>query len=325
MAVGGDWDSGHSSIVAMPIFHVAGVNIGLIGLVQGLKNVILGEFDPTLVLDLMEQHKIRYAFYVPAVIMFLNAMPDVRERDFSSLKLMLYGASPIAEDVLLTAKDIFKCDFVQVYGLTETSGAATALPPEDHDPARGKLRSCGLPNPNTEIRIMNEDGKDCAPHEVGEIIYKSGALMKGYWRNPEATTKAIRDGWFWTGDAGYLDEEGYLYIHDRVKDMIVSGAENIYPAEIENALFAMPEIGDVAVIGIPDDKWGESVKAVVVVKPGETVTAEEIIAFARTKIAGFKTPRSVDFVDALPRNPSGKILKKDLRAPYWKGRDRQVG
>ena len=320
----GDWDEGEASIVAMPIFHVAGVNVGIIGLAQGLKNIILKDVDPVVILDLMEKYRIRYAFYVPAVILFLNSIPGVRERDFSNLEVLLYGASPISEDVLLTAKDIFKCKFIQVYGLTETCGAGTILEPEDHDPSLGRLRSCGKVAPTAELKIVDSKGNSLGPNEVGEIAYRSKSVMKGYWKNEEATKKSISSGWFSTGDAGYLDADGYLYIHDRIKDMIVSGGENVYPAEVENALFDHPAIGDVAVIGVPDDKWGEAVKAVVVLKPGAEATEDEIISYSRTKIAGYKIPKSIDFTDVLPRNPTGKLLKRELRKPYWQGKDRQI-
>ena len=320
----GDWQAGEASIIAMPIFHVAGANLGVIGLAQGLKNVILRDIDPVVILDLLEQHRIRYAFFVPAVILFLNSVPGVAKRDFSNLEIILYGASPISEEVLLTATEIFKCKFCQVYGLTETSGAGTMLPPEDHDPARGKLRSCGKPAATAEVRIIGHDGEILPANEVGEILYRSGSLMKGYWKNDEATAKSIKDGWFYTGDAGYLDDEGYLFIHDRIKDMIVSGGENVYPAEVENALFNHPAIADVAVIGVPDDKWGEAVKAVVVLKPNQSASEEEIIRHAKENIAGYKVPKSIDFVAALPRNPTGKLLKRELRAPYWEAKGRQI-
>jgi acyl-CoA synthetase (AMP-forming)/AMP-acid ligase II len=320
----GDWNEGEASIVAMPIFHVAGVNVGVVGLCQGLTNVILKDVDPVVILDLLEKYKIKYAFFVPAVIMFLNSIPGVRDRDFSNLDMLLYGASPISEEVLLTAKEIFKCDFCQVYGLTETCGAGTILPPEDHDPALGKLRSCGKPAPTAEICILSEQGKRLPPNEVGEIVYQSKSLMKGYWNKSEATAKSIQDGWFFTGDAGYLDEDGYLYIHDRIKDMIVSGGENVYPAEVENALFAHEAVGDVAVIGVPDDKWGEAVKAIIVLKPNSEANEADIISHCRDKIAGYKVPKSIDFTDVLPRNPSGKLLKRELRKPYWEGKTRQI-
>jgi len=174
------------------------------------------------------------------------------------------------------------------------------------------------------VRIIGAQAVDAAPNVVGEIAYASACLMKGYWKNDEATAKAIVDGWFYTGDAGYLDEDGFLYIHDRIKDMIVSGGENVYPAEVENALADHPAVADVAVIGVPDEKWGEAVKAVVVLKPGEKVNEADIIQYTKRKIAGYKTPKSIDFVDVLPRNPTGKLLKRELRAPYWENQERQI-
>jgi acyl-CoA synthetase (AMP-forming)/AMP-acid ligase II len=209
--------------------------------------------------------------------------------------------------------------------MTETTGSATYLPPADHDPAGNqRMRSAGKPFPGVRIKVVNEQGRDLPPGEVGEICIASPVNMKSYWNLPEATEKTLVDGFVHTGDAGYLDEDGYVYVHDRVKDMIVSGGENIYPAEVESALFGHPAVADVAVIGVPDDRWGEAVKAVVVVKPGARVQADELVGYARGRIAGYKLPKSVDFIDELPRNPSGKILKRELRKPYWEGRDRHV-
>lgn len=321
----GQYEPDDVVLIAMPIFHVAGVNIGLLTLAQGAHGVVLGETDPAEILRLIATKRITYAFLVPALILFVIQHPDARTTDFSSLKNISYGASPISDDVLLRAKTMFGCGFLQVYGLTETTGGGTFLQPEDHDPARGKLRSCGRPAPGHEIRVVGPDNRALPPGEVGEIQIRSGNVMKGYWNKPEATTRAVcPERWFSTGDAGFFDQDGYLYIHDRVKDMIVSGGENIYPAEVENALMGHPAIADVAVIGVPDERWGEAVKAIVVKKPGVEAHPAEIIAFARERIAGFKLPKSVDFTDALPRNPSGKVLRKDLRKPYWEGRDRQV-
>jgi acyl-CoA synthetase (AMP-forming)/AMP-acid ligase II len=319
-----DWKQGEVNLVCMPLFHVAGVNVGIIGNTHGTKNVILKDVDPALILRLIEKEKINIAFMVPAVILFLLQQPAIKTTDVSSIRQILYGASPIAEDVLRQAQATFGCDFVQLYGLTETTGGATHLPPHAHDPAKGKLRSCGIPNPMTQVRIVDEKGHDVPQGGVGEILIKGGSLMKGYWNKPQATTESIKDGWFHSGDAGYFDADGYLYIHDRVKDMIVSGGENVYPAEVENALFGHPAIADVAVIGVPDERWGEAVKACVVLKPGEKAEAADIIAFAKTRIAGYKVPKSIDFIAALPRNPSGKILRRELRAPYWEGRARMV-
>ncbi len=319
-----DWKRGEVNLVCMPLFHVAGVNIGVIGHAHGTKNIILKDVDPQAILKLIEGEKINVAFMVPAVILFLLQQPNIKTTDVSSLRQILYGASPIAEDVLRQAQATFNADFIQLYGLTETTGGATYLPPEAHDPAKGKLRSCGIPYPNMQIRVVDEKGNDVPQGDVGEIVIKGGMVMKGYWNRPEATAEAVKDGWFHSGDAGYFDADGYLYIHDRVKDMIVSGGENIYPAEVENALFGHPAVADVAVIGVPDERWGEAVKACVVLKPGMSVEPGEIIAFAKTRIASYKVPKSIDFIEALPRNPSGKILRRELRKPFWEGRARMV-
>ena len=201
----------------------------------------------------------------------------------------------------------------------------TVLEPHDHsDPDARKMASCGKPYPGVEIAIADEHDNVLPPDTVGEILIKGSSLMNGYWRLPEATAKTLRDGWLHSGDAGYLDQEGFLYIYDRVKDMIVSGGENVYPAEVESALYEHPAVQDVAVIGVPSDKWGEAVKAVIVKKQGAVVSESELISFAKQKIAGYKVPKSVDFTDLLPRNASGKLLKKDIRAPYWEGMDRQI-
>ncbi len=319
------YDAGENVMNAMPLFHVAGVNVGILGAAQGARTIVLPEINPVEILDLIEQQEINHAFFVPAVILMLSQMPDFRERDYSKLKQIFYGASPITEDLLVTAVEVMGARFTQVYGLTETTGGGTYLPPEAHEPSWGKLRSCGVPYPSTIIRCVDEDGNAVPTGEVGEIVIQSDFVMKGYWNRPEATEDAIRNGFFHTGDAGYFDEDGFLFIHDRVKDMIVSGGENVYPAEVENAIFGHPEVADVAVIGVPDEKWGEAVKAIIVPKDGAQPTPESIIAWTREKIAGYKCPKSVDYIDALPRNPSGKILRKDLREPYWAGQERRVG
>ncbi|MGI9438863.1 MAG: AMP-binding protein, partial [Parvibaculales bacterium] len=319
------WQGDEHVLLCMPLFHIAGVNVGLIGLHEGCKVTVLPEVDPAEILRLIEDEKVNLLFMVPAVILFVMQQPDIATRDVSSVRQVIYGASPIAEELLVQAAAKFKCDFVQVYGLTETTGGGTNLKPADHDAARNKLRSCGKPNDGVELRIVDEAGNDVPQGEVGEIIMRGGSIMKGYWNKPDATTDAVKDGWFYSGDAGFLDEEGYVFIHDRVKDMIVSGGENVYPAEVENALFAHPDIADVAVIGVPSEKWGEAVKACVVTAEGKNPSEDEIIDFARERIAGYKLPKSVDFVDALPRNPSGKILRRQLREPYWEGHERRVG
>jgi fatty-acyl-CoA synthase len=321
----GDFGAGEANLVAMPNFHVAGTNMGVATLAQGATAIIQREVNPGEILDLIARHRIKSAFLVPAVIGMLVQHPKIREADISSLRSMFYGASPIAEALLAQAQATFPgCGFTQLYGLTETVGAATALQPADHVAEKGLLRSCGKPYPGIDVRTIDSAGRPTQPGDVGEIVIRGDVVMKGYWNKPDATAAAIRNGWFYTGDAGYFDSDGFLYIHDRVKDMIVSGGENIYPAEVENAVFGHPSVADVAVIGVPDDKWGEAVKAIVVLKPGATATAADVIAFARTRIAGYKVPKSVDFIAALPRNPSGKILRRELREPYWAGKQRRV-
>lgn len=315
---------GESVLVAMPLFHVAGANFGMLSFLGGGRAVILPEADPGAILRLMGDQKLVHAFLVPALINMLLQHPDLAGADFSTLRRVYYGASPISEEVLNRARAAFGAGFVQLYGLTETIGAGAWMSPEAHDPALGKLRACGRPSPGFEIRVRTA-GRDAAPHEVGEIEIRSAGVMKGYWNRPEATAEAIdAQGWFRSGDAGYFDEDGFLFIHDRVKDMIVSGGENVYPAEVENALFSHPDVADAAVIGVPDEKWGEAVKAMVVLRPGCEPDTASIISHCRGLIAGYKVPKTVDFVPLLPRNPSGKVLRRELRAPYWEGRARQV-
>jgi len=321
----GNWHERDVSLVCMPLFHIGGSGWGLVGLFGGVANVLTRDFDPPAILRLIEQYRITKAIFVPAMMLFLLQVPQARDTDFSSLDLILYGASPAPLDLVRNALRVFGCGLAQVYGLTETTGAITYLPPEDHgEHAVERMKSCGKPMAGVEIKIVDGAGKALPPGEVGEIVCRTPQVMAGYWNLDEATARSIRDGWFHTGDAGYLDRDGYLYIYDRVKDMIVSGGENIYPAEVESALFGHPAIADVAVIGVPDEQWGEAVKAIVVRKPGVAAGAKEIIDYARERIAGYKVPRSVDFAETLPRNPSGKILKRELRAPYWQGRERQV-
>jgi acyl-CoA synthetase (AMP-forming)/AMP-acid ligase II len=317
---------GDVTLLAMPCFHISGTGTGIATMVAGTNAIVLPEYDPTKALDLIENYNISKIFLVPAAIQILLNHPRVREVDFSRLKYVTYGASPIPLELMREAMEVLGCGFVQMYGMTETSGTIVALDPEDHVPEGSpRMRSVGTPLPGVEIRIIDEDGNTLPANTVGEIATRSSKNMSRYWNNPEATAETIdAEGWLRTGDAGYMDEDGYLYIHDRVKDMIISGGENVYPAEVENALYAHPRVADVAVIGIPSEKWGEEVKACIVVKPGETLTEAEVIAHAREHIAGYKCPKSVDFIDALPRNPSGKILRRSLRAPYWEGKDRAV-
>jgi len=323
-------DSESISMVAMPLYHIGGGGWVLAGIAFGATNVIVRDIVPAALVELIEREHISHAFLVPTVLQFMLAVPGIERRDFSALRYFLYGAAPISEQVLTDSIRTFGCQFLQAYGLTETTGTVVILPAADHQPGGPhpeRLRAAGLAVPGSAIRIVDADTGDDAPvGGVGEIWINSPMVMKGYWNMLEATAEAIRPGgWFRSGDAGYLDADGYLYMYDRMKDMIVSGGENIYPAEVENVLMSHPGVADVAVIGIPSDKWGETPRAMVVRAPGTEVSEAELIAYSRTRLAPFKCPTSVEWVEALPRNPSGKILKKDLRAPFWEGRTRLVG
>jgi acyl-CoA synthetase (AMP-forming)/AMP-acid ligase II len=312
------------SLVCTPQFHISGSMLGLIGIYRGARTIITRQFDPAEILRLVAAERVTHAGFVPAMLLFLLRAPGCQESDFRSLKHICYGASPIPLDLLREAMVTFGCAFGQVYGLTEVTCTLTILSPNDHDPGSPRMRSCGKPLSNAEIKVVSQDGAALPPGQVGEIVVRTPQLMQGYWRRPEATAEAIKDGWLHTGDAGYFDEDGYLYVHDRVKDMVISGGENVYPAEVESVLYGHPAVGDVGVIGVPDDRWGEAVKAIVVRKPGLEVGERELIDYCRDRVAHFKAPSSIDFVDELPRNPSGKILKRVLRAPYWEGHERQV-
>ncbi len=313
-------------LTCMPVFHIAGTNVGMLALIHGCTNIVMEEVSIPGLIDLIPRHGVTFALLVPAVILALVQHPDAARADLGCLRRLIYGASPIAEETLRRAKALLpEVEFWQVYGATESNATGTTLAPAFHEGPDAKLRSCGRPYRTIEMRVVGPLGDTLPSGGVGEIVIRAPAVMKGYWNNPEATRAAFFEGgWLRTGDAGYFDADGFLYIHDRIKDMIVSGGENIYPAEVENALMHHPAITDAAVIGVPDERWGEAVKAIVVLKPGEQAAQDDIIAFARTRIAGYKLPKSIDFMAALPRNPSGKILRRELRAPYWAGRARQV-
>jgi long-chain acyl-CoA synthetase len=322
-------DENSVTLAPMPLFHIAGTGVAAAGLFAGSHTIVLRDVDPTEMLELVVERSVTHLGAVPAILQFMLMMPGVEDMDFPALQYVLYGASPITAKVLSQAMQTFDCKFIQMYGLTETTGLVAMLLPEDHDPHGPKahrLRSAGTPVPGVDVRIVSTQTAEDASHgDVGEIWCRTDQNMKGYWNKPDETAKVVTaDGWLKTGDVGYLDEDGYLYIHDRLKDMIISGGENVYPAEVENVLMSHPAIADVAVIGVPSDRWGETVKAVVVRATGASPTSEQLVAYARERLAHYKCPTSVDFADTLPRNPAGKILKRELRAPYWVGRERAV-
>jgi fatty-acyl-CoA synthase len=319
------WDEGEAILVAMPCAHIGGTGLGIMALAGGVRAIVQPEFTPDGVLSAFEQGVTRM-FIVPAALQMVIQHPRAATTDFSGVKYVLYGAAPIPLDLLREAvRTIPQAGFLQVYGMTETTGTVTLLPPEDHDLAGNqRMRSAGRAVPGVDLRIVDADGVELPRGEVGELIVRSPSNMAGYWNLAEATEAALVDGWMHTGDAATMDEDGYIYIQDRMKDMIISGGENIYPAQVESAIYGHPAVAEVAVIGVPDDVWGEAVKACVVPRPGQSVDLDSIVEWTRERVAGFKVPKSIDVIPALPRNSGGKILRRELRAPYWEGRERQV-
>jgi acyl-CoA synthetase (AMP-forming)/AMP-acid ligase II len=320
---------GDRDLIVAPMYHAAAALTAFSVIYQSGTLVIHEDFVPQEVVRALSEEKIAAISIVPAMIQAcLVYVPDVAERTYDTLKLIAYGASPIAEQTLRRAIEVFKCDFLQAYGMTELTCLATTLSSADHVRALANkpelLLSAGRPVVGTEVRIVDENDRPLPHGAIGEIVVRGPQMMKGYWRLPDATAEALRGGWMHTGDAGVMDDEGFLYIQDRVKDMIVSGGENVYPRVVEDVLFAHPAIADAAVIGVPDPQWGETIKAVVVLREGTSVTADDIMDFCRGKLGGFERPRSVDFVAELPRNATGKVLKRVLREPYWAGQGRRV-
>ncbi len=321
---------GDRTLIVAPMYHAAASLASFVTVQGGGTLYIQEDFAPAEAVRALSEERIAIALLVPAMIQFcLVAVPDVAKRSYDSLKVMIYGASPISEQTLRQAMEVFRCDFIQGYGMTETTAAATYLMPDAHRRAMSGepklLLSAGRPLLGTDVRIVDDKGRALPNGSIGEVAVRGPQLMRGYWNLPQATAEALRDGWMHTGDAGVIDDEGFLYIQDRVKDMIVSGGENVYPREVEDVLYQHPAVAEAAVIGVPDVTWGEAVKAIVVRRPGAQVTAEELLEHCKGRLGGYKRPRSIDFSEALPRNPSGKVLKKELREPYWKDHARRVG
>jgi len=288
-----------------------------------------GSFDPKEVLEILSRQKITICQFVPTMISSLLQEERIEDYDLSHFRLLTYAASPMPVELLKRTMTRFKCQFMQLYGQTETGPMTTVLRPEDHvlegsEAEMARLASAGRPVVNYEVRIVDEDGNDVAPGVVGEIIVRSECMTVGYWRLPDETAKILKDGWLYTGDFGKFDDHGYVYIVDRKNDMIISGGKNIYPREIEELLYQHDAVLEAAVIGVPDEHWGESVKAVVALKQGKVVSEEALISFCKERMASYKKPRSVEFREELPKNPTGKILKRLIKDEYWKGRDRRV-
>ncbi|TML05438.1 MAG: long-chain fatty acid--CoA ligase [Actinobacteria bacterium] len=303
------FDSDTVSLTPLPLFHIGGIGWVYCGLWHGATTILVSEFEPAAVLDDLERMRVTNPIFVPTMLQMLTAVPGAAERDHAALRSITYGASPITTTTLRAALRTFGCPMIGLYGLTESTGGVVHLDGDDHHtdgPLQRLLRSAGRPYPWVELRIADPaTGRDVPTGSVGEV-----------GRPTETAAALTPDGWLRTGDGGYLDDEGYLFLTDRVKDMIVSGGENVYPIEVEEVLAQHPDVADVAVIGVPDERWGETVVALVVTREGRAPAPDDLITFARERLAGYKLPRSVDFVDDLPRTPTGKVLKRELRERY---------
>lgn len=310
-----------------PLFHVGGLGLTLQLMMRLCAQVLVPAFDEATLLALIERERASETFLVPTMLKRLIDHPRLDTYDLSSLELVLYGAAPIDEALLKAALGrLPRTRFCQLYGMTELSPVIAVLPPQCHDPAQAgtRLRAAGRPVPIAEVRVVAPDGMTAPAHAIGEIVARGPMTMAGYWNQPERTAEVLRDGWLHTGDAGYFDDDGFLYVVDRLKDMIVTGGENVYSAEVENAIAQLPHVALCAVIGVPDDEWGERVHAVIALRAGEALAEHDVIAHCRELIARYKCPRSVSFVDQLPLSPSGKILKQPLRDAHWGTRSHRI-
>jgi long-chain acyl-CoA synthetase len=323
----------HNYLHVPPMFHLADGGVILALTMIGGCHTALPSFNPIAVLETIQRERVTHCGLVPTMINALLQVPTLHEYDLSSWQRVLYGASPIAPDVLKKAMELLPCDFLQGYGMTEASPLLTVLSPEDHraivcaqsgSPVARRLTSCGQPIVGVDIRVVNDAGKEVTPGEIGEIVVRGPNVMKGYWNKAEETAYGLRDGWLHTGDLATVDNHNYVFIVDRLKDMIISGGENVYSTEVEAAIYAHPAVLEAAVIGVPDPTWGERVHAVVVLKPNHQATADDIVALCGSRIAGYKVPRSIEFTDALPKSAAGKILKRTVRDKYWQDRERRV-
>jgi len=316
------------NLAAAPMTHTAGL-LAVPCTARGGTVVVVTKPDPALMLAAIPRHKVTEFFLPPTVIYKLLDIPGIDKVDFSSVKYLMYGAAPMSVEKLKKAIEVWGPIMTGGYGQTEAPASISNLPP-DHHFVDGRvapderLSSVGRPNPLIRVEMMDDQNRILPRGETGEICVRGDLVMKGYYKQPEKTAETIVDGWLHTGDVGHIDAEGYLHITDRKKDMIISGGFNVYPSEVEQVIWSHPAVQDCAVIGVPDPKWGEAVKAVVELNKGQTATAEEIIAMCKAKLGSVMAPKSVDFVEQLPRSPVGKVLKKDLRERYWKGAARKI-
>lgn len=309
-----------------PITHASGMQIMPL-LAVGACNLLLERYDDRLLLETIQRERVTRLFLVPAMITRLVNYPGVERFDLSSLKLVMYGAAPMAPALVKKAIELFGPILAQGYGAGETCSLVTVLTEQDHlveDGDYQRLASCGRCYFETDLRVVNEAFEDVAPGEVGEIVVKGPDIMQGYWRAPALTAEVMRDGYYLTGDLAKVDAQGYVFIVDRKKEMIISGGFNVYPSEVEQVIYGFPEVFEVAVVGVPDGQWGEAVRAVVVLKPGAQLQADELIERCGRALAGFKKPRGVDFVSELPKNPNGKVVRRLVRDTYWQHSERRI-
>jgi acyl-CoA synthetase (AMP-forming)/AMP-acid ligase II len=321
-----DMDTAEKNILTVPLHHIAGVQAVMAAIYGGRTLVLQRQFDEEGWMKLVQDEKVDRAMMVPTMLKRLMDQPTFKDYDLSSLKVITYGAAPMPLEVIKKAIGEFpKTRFINAFGQTETASTITMLPPDAHDIHEGdpnyeqklkRLGSIGLPLPDVEVIIVDEDGKEVGVGDNGEIVARGERLMKGYWNREEATKETLRGGWLYTGDLGYRDDEGFIFLSGRAKDFLKRGGEMIAPEEVEQIIMSHPAVDEAAIIGIPDVEWGERVRAIVVIKPGAELTAEEVIEHCRPRMAGFKRPEDVIFIDELPRNPMGKVLKRVLREEY---------
>jgi acyl-CoA synthetase (AMP-forming)/AMP-acid ligase II len=319
------WNEKDVSLHSLPSFHIAGLWWAITTLTAGGSVAVMEQWVARDALRIIETEGVTKAFFVPAMVQMMLMEPSCATTDFSRFGPLVYGGAPMPPALLEQSIRTFRCPHVQIYGLTETGNTATCLRAEEHGSGNPeRLRSAGRPYPGVRVSVLDTDGREVATGAIGEICIHSPANMIGYWKRDDATSSTLVDGWLHTGDAGYLDEDGFVYICDRVKEMIIYAGENVYPAEVENALCDHPAVAEAAVFGLPDERWGELIKAVVVLRPGAEATPSQILQHLRGRIADFKVPHSVSFADSLPRTSSGKVQKRKLREPYWEGTNRRI-
>jgi len=320
-----DWRDGDVFLNPLPNFHLLSIALSLQCLYNGVALSLQKQFDPAEVLAAIGRDRPSLLVLTPTLIQMLLDHPAAETTDFSSVRMTMYAGSPIALGLIKRAMRSMPGSFMQFYGQTETSGPVCLLRPDEHDFSNeGKLKSCGRPLPLIALRVVDEAGNDVPDGTPGELLIRAPSQSAGYWRQPEETRSKFRNGWYHSGDVAFRDAEGLYYIFDRLKDMIITGGENVYSAEVENVLSTHPDVGAVAVVGVPDPRWGEAVKAIVIARRDASPTQEALLAHCRERLAGYKIPKSIDFVETFPVTGTGKISKKDLRAPYWVGAERRV-